>query len=198
MGRLTDFKDTSRSAWSLPPPPHPHRSITSLRTTVFSGECEEMMQHMRDVVGGTAGSSMLTQPPKATALSAIDFHELSRKQAARIAVKTKGGTLFIGSSDVVAVVAQGNYVLLVCESGSHRLRESISEMEEKLKAYGFVRIHRSVLVNKVWVDEIRPYAPTKYLLRLKNGKEFIVTRTYKGNFKSLAELWLGNDTFHGG
>lgn len=166
--------------------------------SLFEGECEEMMQHLRDVVGGTAGLSMLTQPKKATAPSATDSHELSHKQAARIAVKTKRGTLFIGSADVLAVVAQGNYVLLVCESGSHHLRESISMMEEKLKAYGFVRIHRSVLVNKVWVDEIRPYAPTKYLLRLKNDKEFIVTRTYKGNLKSLAELWLGNDTFHGG
>ncbi|MHB8485182.1 MAG: LytR/AlgR family response regulator transcription factor [Candidatus Acidiferrales bacterium] len=157
-----------------------------------------MMQHMRDVVGSTTGSSMLTQPKTATAPSATDSHELSRKQAVRIAVKTKGGTLFIGSADVLAVVAQGNYVLLVRESGSHHLRESISVMEEELKAYGFVRIHRSVLVNKVWVDEIRPYAPRKYLLRLKNGKEFTVTRTYKGNLKSLGELWLGNDTFQGG
>ena len=89
-------------------------------------------------------------------------------------------------------------MLLRCESGSHHLRESISAMEEKLKAYGFVRIHRSVLVNRVWVDEIHPYAPRKYLLRLKNGKEFTVTRTYKGNLKSLAELWIGNDTFQGG
>ncbi|MGB6625308.1 MAG: LytTR family DNA-binding domain-containing protein, partial [Candidatus Acidiferrales bacterium] len=102
------------------------------------------------------------------------------------------------SADVLAVVAQGNYVLLACECCSHHLRESISVMEEKLKAYGFVRIHRSVLVNKVWVDEIRPYAPRKYLLRLKNGKEFTVTRSYKGNLKSLAELWIGNDTFQEG
>jgi DNA-binding LytR/AlgR family response regulator len=138
---------------------------------------------------------MLTQPKKATAPSATGSHKLSREQAARIAVKTRRGVLFIGSADVVAVISQGNYVLLLCESGSHHLRESISVMEEKLKAYGFVRIHRSVLVNKLWVDEIRPYAPRKYLLRLKNGKEFTVTRNYKGNLKSLAELWIGNVTF---
>jgi two-component system, LytTR family, response regulator len=141
---------------------------------------------------------MLTQGKKATAPSAAYFHKLSHEQAARIAVKTGGGILFIGSADILAVVAQGNYVLLVCESGSHHLRESIFVMEEKLKAYGFVRIHRSVLVNRVWVDEIRPCAPRKYLLRLKNGKEFTATRTYKRNLKSLAELWIGNDTFQDG
>jgi DNA-binding LytR/AlgR family response regulator len=141
---------------------------------------------------------MLTLAKEATSPSLTEPLKLSRKQAARIAVKTKGGIHFIGSAEVLAVVAQGNYVLLLCESGSHHLRESISVMEEKLEAYGFVRIHRSVLVNKVWVEEIRPYAAKKYLLRLKNGKEFTVTRTYKGNLKSLAELWIGNDIFQGG
>lgn len=150
---------------------------------------------LRSVVGGTAGPSILTQHKKATAPSATDSHKLSREQAARIAIKTKGGILFIGSADVLAVVAQGNYVLLLCESGSHHLRESISVMEEKLKAYGFVRIHRSVLVNKAWVDKIGPCAPRKYLLRLKNGKEFTITRNYKGNLKSLAEIWIGNVAF---
>jgi DNA-binding LytR/AlgR family response regulator len=148
--------------------------------------------------GGTAGSSMLAQAKKATATPATGSHKLSPKEAARIAVKMKGGILFVGSAEVLAVVAQGNYVLLLRESGFHRLRESISAMEEKLKAYGFVRIHRSVLVNKLWVDEIRPCAPRKYFLRLKNGKEFTVTRAYKGNLKSLAELWIGNDALQGG
>lgn len=152
----------------------------------------------RSIVGGTVGSSMLSQAKKATAPSATASHKPSCTQAARIAVKTKNGILFIGSLDVLAVAAQGNYVLLLCESGSHHLRESISVMEEKLRAYGFVRIHRSVLVNKIWVGEIRPCAPRKYLLRLKNGKEFTVTRTYKGNLKLLADLWVGNDTFRDG
>ncbi|HEV2288011.1 MAG TPA: LytTR family DNA-binding domain-containing protein [Candidatus Acidoferrales bacterium] len=122
----------------------------------------------------------------------------SRKQTTRIALKTRaGGVVFIASADVLAVVAQGNYVLLQRESGSYHLRESISAMEEKLKPFGFVRIHRSILVNKSWVEEIRPHAPGKYLLRLRNGQDYTVTRSYRMNLKFLAELWLGNDTFQG-
>lgn len=142
-------------------------------------------------------SGMLTQAKKAAPPSASDPHKLSRKQTTRIAVKTReGGVLFIAPADVFAVVAQGNYVMLQGESGSHHMRESISVMEGKLKPFGFVRIHRSVLVNKFWVEEIRPDGPGKYLLRLRNDREFNVTRTYKQNLKSLAELWLGNGALH--
>jgi two-component system, LytTR family, response regulator len=124
-------------------------------------------------------------------------HRPPHSQTSRIAINKNGTILFINPSDVLTVVVQGNYVLLLRESGSYRLRESIAAMAEKLEPYGFVRIHRSVLVNKSWVEEIRPYLPGQYLLRLKGGKEFTVTRTYKKNLKSLAELWLGNDTFVG-
>ncbi|MGB6358451.1 MAG: LytTR family DNA-binding domain-containing protein [Candidatus Acidiferrales bacterium] len=119
----------------------------------------------------------------------------SHSQTSRIAINKKGRILFINPNDVLTVVGQGNYVLLQCESTLYRLRESMTVMAEKLEPYGFVRIHRSVLVNKSWVEEIRPYTPGLYLLRLQGGKEFTVTRTYKKNLKSLAELWLGNDTF---
>lgn len=121
----------------------------------------------------------------------------SHSQSSRIAINKKGRILFLNPTDVLTVVGQGNYVLLQCDSALYRLRESMSAMAEKLEPYGFVRIHRSVLVNKSWVEEIRPYMPGLYLLRLQGGKEFTVTRTYKRNLKSLAELWLGNDTFVG-
>lgn len=91
-------------------------------------------------------------------------------------------------------MAQGNYVLLKCKAGSHCLRESISVMAEKLEPYGFVRIHRSVLVNRSWVEEMGPQLTGEYLLRLRGGTAFRVTRTYRKNIRALAELWLGNDT----
>lgn len=80
-------------------------------------------------------------------------------------------------------------------AGSYLLRESISLMEEKLKPYGFIRIHRSVLVNTALVEEIQPWATGEYALRVKGGKEYTVARTYKKNLKNIAESWIGTDTF---
>ena len=113
---------------------------------------------------------------------------------ARIAIRVNGGTRFVSTDGVQVVRAQGNYVLLQCESVSYVLRESITAIQKQLEPYGFVRIHRSVMVNRSWVEEIRPYLAGDYRLRMRGGKEFKVPITYKCNLNSRAELWLGNDS----
>jgi two-component system, LytTR family, response regulator len=123
------------------------------------------------------------------------LQKLARPHYSRIAIKAKGRILFINPGDVVAVQAEGNYVLLQRKSGSYLLRESISVVAEKLKPNGFIRIHRSVLVNASFVEEIKPYATGEYGLRVKGGREYTVTRTYKKNLKSLAEFWIGGGAF---
>ena len=113
----------------------------------------------------------------------------------RIAIKTKGRILLIDAGDVIAVEAKGRYVLLLHISSSHLLRESISTMEEKLNLHGFVRIHRSVLVNAAMVEEIHPLPSGDYLLRVRGGKELTASRTYKKNLQLLAQLWIGTEGF---
>jgi len=120
------------------------------------------------------------------------LQKLSRPQSPRIAIKIKGRILFINPVDVVAVQAEGNYVLLRRESDSYLLRESISVVAEKLKPYGFIRINRSALVNTSFVVEIKPSSTGKYGLRLEGGREYAVARGYKKNLKSLTEFQIGS------
>jgi two-component system, LytTR family, response regulator len=119
------------------------------------------------------------------------------KSTPRIAIKSKGRILFIDVAEIVVAEAEGNYVLLRQESGSHLLREQISVLAERLSPHGFVRIHRSVLVNAAHVEAVKPLLTGEYLLRLKNGKEYNVTRTYKKNLKQFATFWLGCDAIAG-
>ena len=123
------------------------------------------------------------------------LQRLSSPRRPMIAIKAKGRILFINPGDVVAVQAKGNYVSLQRESDSYLLRESISRVAEKLKPYGFIRIHRSALVNTTFVVEIKPYSTGKCGLRVKGGKEYAVTRPYKKNLKPLTEFRIGNGTF---
>ena len=120
---------------------------------------------------------------------------LAMGNSVRIAIKTKRNIHFIDAADVIVVEANGKYVLLLHGSGSHILRESISTMEEKLRLHGFVRIHRSVLVNAAMVEEMHPSSTGEYVLRVRGGKEFTVTRTYKRNLQLLAQLWIGMEDF---
>ena len=117
------------------------------------------------------------------------------EKSARIAIKVKGRIVFIDPADIIAVKAKGYYVLFLHVSGSHIVRESISTMEEKLNSHGFVRIHRSVLVNAALVEEIHSCPTGEYVLRLRGGREFTVTRTYKKNLQLLAHLWIGTEGF---
>jgi two-component system, LytTR family, response regulator len=113
----------------------------------------------------------------------------------KIAIKTKRRILFIDPGDVVIVEAQGNYVLLQRQSGSYLLRESISVIAETLRPYGFIRIHRSVLVNCSFVEEIQPLSTGEYVLRVRGSKEYTVSRTYKNNLRSIARSWVGAESF---
>jgi two-component system LytT family response regulator len=117
--------------------------------------------------------------------------------APRIAFKTNGRILFLDLAEIVAVQAEGNYVSLLHRPHPYLLRESLSCMAEKLKPYGFIRIHRSVVVNTSSVEEIQPLPTGEYKLRVKGGKEYFVTRTYKDNLRDLAQLWVGSERLPG-
>jgi DNA-binding LytR/AlgR family response regulator len=111
---------------------------------------------------------------------------------AKIAVMANGRVHFIDSIEVVTAEAEGNYVLLrLLNSGSYLVRMSLSIVAETLKPCGFVRIHRSLLVNRSHVEAIKPEVTGDYLLTVSGGCQYTVTRTYKNNLRDLAVSWLG-------
>jgi DNA-binding LytR/AlgR family response regulator len=122
---------------------------------------------------------------------------VAKRQAPRIAFKANGSILFLDLAGILAVQAEGNYVWLRHRTNSYLVRESLSSMAEKLRPYGFIRIHRSVVVNISAVEEIQPLPTGEYRLRVKGGKEYLLTRTYKHIVKDLAQLWAGSELLCG-
>jgi DNA-binding LytR/AlgR family response regulator len=119
----------------------------------------------------------------------------AKPKSCRVAIKVGGKILFINLCDVVSVQAKGKCVWLQGTASSYLLRKSISVLAEALATHGFIRIHRSVLVNILLVEEIRPLSTGEYCLRVEGGKEYTVTRTYKQNLNSLADFWIGTNAF---
>jgi DNA-binding LytR/AlgR family response regulator len=122
---------------------------------------------------------------------------IAKRQAPRIAFKANGSILLLDLADILAVQAEGNYVSLRPRTSPYLVHESLTSMAEKLKPYGFIRIHRSVVVNISAVEKIQPLATGEYRLRVKGGKEYLVTRTYKHNLRDLAQLWVGSERLCG-
>jgi DNA-binding LytR/AlgR family response regulator len=52
-------------------------------------------------------------------------------------------------------------------------------------------------VNISAVVEIQPLPTGEYTLRVKGGKEYLVTRTYKDSLRDLAQLWVGSECLCG-
>jgi DNA-binding LytR/AlgR family response regulator len=122
---------------------------------------------------------------------------IAKRHAPRIAFKAKGSILLLDLADISAVHAEGNYVSLQHRPHPYLVHESLSSMAEKLKPYGFIRIHRSVVVNISAVEEVQPLPTGEYRLRVKGGKKYLVTRTYKHNLRDLAQLWAGSERLCG-
>lgn len=114
-------------------------------------------------------------------------------EVARMAVKAKDRVLFVDPIDVVAAKAQGNYVALVHKYGAYLVRETMATAEQKLSPLGFVRIHRSILVNTNLVKDLRRDKTGTYVLRTTDGREHPVGRAYKDNLIRIARSWLGVD-----
>jgi DNA-binding LytR/AlgR family response regulator len=158
------------------------------------------LESITDEFGEAADTSLLpvVQVDAANLMRLLrQLEVIAKRQAPRIAFKTKGSILLLDLADILAVQAEGNYVSLQHGLNPYLVHESLSSMADKLKPYGFIRIHRSVVVNISAVEEIQPLPTGEYRLRVKGGKKYLVTRTYKHNLRDLAQLWVGSDRLSG-
>jgi len=73
-----------------------------------------------------------------------------------ILVKVGDRVVILRPSEIDWVEAEGDYVRLHVGQDSHFVRSTLAHIEEKLAPEGFVRIHRSRLVNFQRVKELRP------------------------------------------
>ena len=108
----------------------------------------------------------------------------------RIAITSRRKIVFVNLADVAAVEARCNYVALRTLSGAHGLRRPISAIAENFEQYGFIRIHRSTIVNGRFVEEIRTSASGKMSVQLKGlGSAYDVSRKYRCALKRFASRW---------
>jgi two-component system LytT family response regulator len=193
MSRLIQAPRANGNLSAGPLPGETICSIKSSRDSTLESRAEDWFYELADT------SLLPVTRVDAANLNRVlrQLEAIAKRQAPRIAFKAKGRILFLHLAEIVAVQAEGNYVSLRHQRNPYLLHESLSSMAEKLKPYGFIRIHRSVVVNISAVEEIQPLPTGEYRLRVKGGKEYLVTRTYKDNLRDLAQLWVGSERLCG-
>ncbi|HSR49622.1 MAG TPA: LytTR family DNA-binding domain-containing protein [Acidobacteriota bacterium] len=99
--------------------------------------------------------------------------------ARRLLVKSRRRTFFVDPSDVLWVGAEGSYVRLHCKGRSYLLRRTLRSLHEALRSSGFIRIHRSTVINRAYVQEIRPRSHGDYSVILYDGTHLNASRNYR-------------------
>lgn len=115
------------------------------------------------------------------------LEQLERQTAyvERIPVPHKGRFLLVNVRDLDWIEAEGNYLRLHSNSGSHLLRGNMNEMEKKLDPARFMRIHRSTIVNLERIKEVQPWFKGHHLVVMSNGQELKLSRYQKSKLHAL-------------
>ncbi len=108
--------------------------------------------------------------------------EASRGSPERILLKNNGTYSSLEPQEIDWVESAGNYVEVHARSKNVLLRETLSAAEKKLRPYGFVRISRSVVVNREKIKTIRPLQFGEYFVELTNATRLVLTRGYRHDF----------------
>jgi DNA-binding LytR/AlgR family response regulator len=87
-----------------------------------------------------------------------------------------GATRLVARSSILYVKAEGDYVRVVSDDGRFLVRGALSEIERRWVPYGFVRVHRSYIVNLRRATEIRPELGGGATIVLADGSEVPVAR----------------------
>lgn len=106
----------------------------------------------------------------------------------RIPVRSKDRILFLKPGEIDYVEAAGNYVLVHSGKERHMFRETMTALEQRLSAAGFMRLSRSVLVNLNRIREVRPALPGQYSVVLLDGTRLEMTCTLQQLQRRLSQI----------
>lgn len=103
----------------------------------------------------------------------------------RIAVRSRGQVTFLRPDELDHVSAARNYLRLHVGDEVHLMRTSMKEMEQVLSGAGFLRIHRSTLVNPRRVRELLNHEGGGTVVVLSGGQRLRVGRAYRDRLAAL-------------
>lgn len=89
----------------------------------------------------------------------------------------------ISVKDILYIEAVGENVFAYTHDKVLELKKRLYELEEELAPYQFIRCSKSFLICLLKVDSIRPALNGRYLARMENNEEVIISRKYAKSVK---------------
>jgi len=102
-----------------------------------------------------------------------------RRAITRIAVRNRGQTLFLNVSQIDWIEAANYYACLHVGSATHIVRRALQELERDLDADRFLRIHRSIIVNRDKVTGLELRCNGEYEVVLGSKTRLRLSRRFR-------------------
>jgi len=87
----------------------------------------------------------------------------------RLVIRTRGKVSFLKPSEIDWIEADGKHAKLHAGKETHVVRQQLQRLEPRLAPHGFVRVHRSAIVNVDRIKELEPWFHGEYVVILKDG-----------------------------
>lgn len=93
-------------------------------------------------------------------------------------IRSGGKIYLLPLKQIEFIEASSYYIEIHYQGKKHLLRESLTTFGEQLDGRQFIRIHRSVIVNLHYIQEVEKINQNDYQVRLRNQKSFRISKTY--------------------
>ena len=91
----------------------------------------------------------------------------SEQYKEKLLIKGKDRAYFVDVAEIILVERLEGATNIVTRADSYRTSASLTEMEEKLKEQGFMRCHKSYLVNLSKISRVEPYGRWTYIVKFQ-------------------------------
>lgn len=96
------------------------------------------------------------------------------------------GKVSLMTEDIIYIETSRHKNTFHTTGETYSIYKKLSELEEELKEYGFLRIHQSFLVNMRYVQKI-----SSYVMKLTTGQELSVPKARYPQVKKEYQQYLG-------
>ncbi len=142
----------------------------------LAGLSRRLLTLLRSVEGGQQGE------PK----ELVEHTETEQAPTDRLAIRSGDRLLIVKVEEIDWIEGAGVYARLHVGTKTHLIRETLTNLAEQLDPERFVRIHRSTIVNRDRVRELRSYFHGEYIVILEDATQLKLSRTYRDSLDQIA------------
>lgn len=115
--------------------------------------------------------------------SLSDLHTITKSSDEALYIKKDGVLTKVSTDNILYFEAFDKKVFVTLKSGSYEIKTTLTDLEEKLEASGFMRISKSILLNTTRVTGIKVEKDRTLLAVLVTKQSVRVSRKYAESFK---------------